>query len=155
VGTASVADWQPREIHLRIQARQDAILHINHFYYVGWQAHVEGTGRVLSVQHDADGLLEIAAPAGSYNVALLLGKRAPERFGIAISLCSLLLLIVLASFSGAGRTPSFLKCRATPADFLIPTRTTGDAPFMLAADRNALPADAFGPAHVRHGLWPR
>jgi len=155
VGTASVADWQPREIHLRIQARQDAILHINHFYYVGWQAHVEGTGRGLSVQHDADGLLEIAAPAGSYNVALLLGKRAPERFGIAISLCSLLLLIVLASFSGAGRTPSFLKCRATPADFLIPTRTTGDAPFMLAADRNALPADAFGPAHVRHGLWPR
>ena len=114
VGTASVADWQPREIHLRIQARQDAILHINHFYYVGWQAHVEGTGRVLSVQHDADGLLEIAAPAGSYNVALLLGKRAPERFGIAISLCSLLLLIVLASFSGAGRTPVVLEMQSNP-----------------------------------------
>jgi hypothetical protein len=117
VGTASIADWHAREIHLRIQAQQDAILHVNHFYYVGWQAHVEGTGRELSVQHDADGLLEIAAPAGTYTVSLLLGKRPPERFGIVISLCSLLLLVVLASLSGAGRTPSFLKCRATQAEF--------------------------------------
>ncbi|MGA8504161.1 MAG: hypothetical protein WB762_00995, partial [Candidatus Sulfotelmatobacter sp.] len=124
VGTASVVDWQAREIHLRIQARQDAILHINHFYYVGWQARVEGTGRELSVQHDADGLLEIAAPAGTYTITLLLAKRLPEKFGIAISLGSLLLLIVLASLSGAGRTPWFLKCRATPADFPIATRNT-------------------------------
>jgi hypothetical protein len=146
VGTASVADWQPREIHLRIEAQQDAILHINHFYYVGWKAHVEGTGRrELSVWHDADGLLEIATPAGAYTVALLLGKRPPERFGIAISLCSLLLLIVLASLSGAGRTPSFLKCRATPADFPIATRITADAPVMLPAGKKPSPADAFGP----------
>jgi len=125
VGTASIADWHAREIHLRIQAGHDAILHINHFYYVGWQAHVEGTGQELPVHHDADGLIEIATPAGTNTVALLLAKGPPERCGIAISLCSLLLLIILAVFSGLGRTPSFLKCRATPAESPDPDSNYG------------------------------
>ena len=116
-GTASVSDWRPREVHLQIRAQQDAILHINHFYYPGWQAHIEGSGQELSVQHDADGLLQIAAPLGTYTIKLSLEKRPPERFGIVISLCSLLLLVVLALLSAAGKTPSFLKCRATPAEF--------------------------------------
>ena len=107
--------WRPREVQLQIQAQQDAILHINHCYYPGWQAHVEGSGQQLSVQHDADGLLQIAAPLGTYTVKLSLEKRPPERFGIAVSLCFLLLLGVFALLCGAGRTPSFLKCRATPA----------------------------------------
>jgi hypothetical protein len=83
---------------------------VNHFYYPGWGTHVEDTGWELAVQHDADGLLEIAAPASTYTGILSLEKRAPEKFGAAISLCFLLVLIALASLSGAGKSPPFLKC---------------------------------------------
>ena len=116
-GNASAADWRAREIHLRIQAPQDTLLHINHFYYPGWQAHIEGTGQGLSVRHDADGLLELPVPAGTYSVVLLLGKRLPERLGIGVSLCCLLLLAVLASLSGVGKVPAFLKCLPGPTEF--------------------------------------
>ena len=111
VGTASVSEWRPREVHLQIRAQQDAILHINHFYYPDWRADIDGGRRQLSVQHDTDGLLQIPVPPGTYTLRLSLEKGRPERFGIAISLCSLLLLVVLAFTSATGRTPSFLKCR--------------------------------------------
>ena len=110
VGTASVLSWRPREVHLRIQARQDAILHVNHFYYPGWQAHIEGNGPELPVQHDADGLLQIQAPVGAYTVKLSLEKDPAEKFGITISLCFLVLLVVLGLLSATGRTPAFLTC---------------------------------------------
>ena len=108
-GTAFVSEWRPRRVHLQIQAPADATLHINHFDYVGWKAHIEGTQRWLSVGHDDDGLLKIAVPAGTYSVVLLLERQLPERLGIAITLCSLVLLVVLALIGAAGRSPSFLK----------------------------------------------
>jgi hypothetical protein len=39
-----VTNWRPREVHLQVQAQRDGILHINHFYYPAWRAHVEESG---------------------------------------------------------------------------------------------------------------
>ena len=152
VGTVSIADWHAREIQLRVQTRQDAILHINHFYYPGWKANIEGSGQELSVQHDADGLLQIAAPLGTYTIKLSLEKRPPERFGIAISLCSLLLLVVFTLLSAAGRTPSFLKCRTTPAEFSDRRSHHGRCPCVLAEGRDPSRPDAFALTPARHIL---
>jgi hypothetical protein len=86
-GTASVLNWGPRKVHLQIQAQQGAIPHINHFYYPDWRADIEGGGQPLAVQHDANGLLQIPVPAGTYNIRLRMERAVPENFGIAISLC--------------------------------------------------------------------
>ncbi len=69
-GTAQVATWRPRTVLLQVQASQDAILHINHFYYQDWRAVIEPGAMQLPVQHDADGLLQIPVPAGTYTVRL-------------------------------------------------------------------------------------
>lgn len=116
VGNASVSNWQPREVHLQVQAARDGILHINHFYYPTWQAHIEGSGQELPVQYDVDGLLEIPVRTGTYTVKLLLEKSPAEKFGIIISLCFLLLLVALGFLSARGRTPSFLTCRPAPVE---------------------------------------
>ena len=121
VGSVLVTNWRPREVHLQVQAQRDGILHINHFYYPGWQAYVEGSGQELPVQHDADGLLQIQAPVGAYSVTLVLEKDPAEKFGIAISSCFLLLLVAIGLLSAAGRTPGFLTCKAVPGD--VPTAT--------------------------------
>lgn len=116
VGNASVKEWRAREVHLQVQAQGDGILHINHFYYPAWQAHIEESGQELPVQYDADGLLQIPVRTGTYRVMLLLGKSPAEKFGIIISLLFLLLLGALAFLSATGRTPSFLTCRPAHGD---------------------------------------
>jgi 6-pyruvoyl-tetrahydropterin synthase related domain len=122
LGNASVKYWRPREVHLQVQAAQDGILHINHFYYPTWQARIEESGQELPVQYDADGLLQIPVRTGTYTVKLLLEKSPAEKFGIIISFCFLLLLVALGLLSATGRTPSFLTCR---------TRTGGCTCFSL------------------------
>ncbi len=91
-GESRVENWQPRRVVIKVDALQDSLLTVNHFYYAGWQAHIEGTAEELAVRPTADGLIEFAVPKGSYDVILELPRDAAERAGITISLLSLLLV---------------------------------------------------------------
>ena len=91
-GTAQVERWQPRRVVLKVDALSDTVLVVNHFYYSGWQAHIEGTNRHLTVHPSGDGLIEVDVPPGSYNLLLELPRMGAERAGVWISLLSLLLI---------------------------------------------------------------
>jgi len=91
-GTAQVESWQPRRVILKIEALRDTILTVNHFYYAGWRARIEGTKRQLTVRPSGDGLMQVDVPQGSYELALELPRVGAELAGAWISLVSLLLL---------------------------------------------------------------
>jgi len=98
-GTAVVKQWRPRRVVLTIDALRDTTLTVNHFYYSGWQARIERTNQRLAVRPSLDGLMEVDVPQGSYDLVLELPKTGSERAGILISVLSLLLVGVAASWA--------------------------------------------------------
>lgn len=105
-GSASVVGWDPRRAVLNVQTPQPARLLVGQFYYPGWQARKLDDQRVLPVVPSAgDGLLLVDLPAGTYQIALTLETRAPERIGLAVSAVSCLLALILGilSFGVYGR----------------------------------------------------
>ena len=92
-GTASVESWQPRRVVLRVEAPQASELTLNHFYYAGWRARIDGAGTNLAVSPSPEGLMQMQAPRGSYDVIVELPLGGAERAGRIISLLSLALLM--------------------------------------------------------------
>ena len=92
-GTATVESWQPRRVVLRIEAPQASELTLNHFYYAGWQARIDGAGTNLAVSPSPEGLMQMQVPRGTYDVIVELPLGGAERAGIIISLLSLVLLV--------------------------------------------------------------
>jgi len=91
-GTALVESWQPRRVVLRIEAPQASELTLNHFYYAGWQAHIDGAGITLAVSPSPDGLMQMPVPSGTYDAIVELPLDGAERTGRMVSLLSLVLL---------------------------------------------------------------
>ena len=65
------------------------MLTLHHFYYPGWQAS-NSEGKRLSVTPSAEGLLQVALPAGDYELTLQLLPLPVERAGLMLSLLGLL-----------------------------------------------------------------
>ena len=107
-GTATVESWQPRRVVLRIDALRDTVLHVNHFYYAGWRARIEGTNRQIAAHPSADGLLQVDVPQGRYTLVLELPRDGAERAGILVSIFSLLLVVSSAVWS-SGRGPNVAR----------------------------------------------
>jgi hypothetical protein len=98
IGKATVADWQPRRIELNVDAPEKASLTIGHFYYPGWRGRIGGAGRTIAAGPTSpDGLILMEVPRGRYNLVVELARQGPERAGIAISLCSLAIVLGIAA----------------------------------------------------------
>lgn len=82
--------WQPRLIRLQIHAPEATVLTLHHFFYPGWQATTRES-KLLTVTPSAEGLLQVALPAGNYTLTLQLLPLPAERTGQALSLLGLLL----------------------------------------------------------------
>ncbi len=81
--------WQGRRIRLQISTPEATVLTLHHFYYPGWQAS-NSEGKPLSVTPSAEGLLQVALPAGDYVLTLQLLPLPVERAGLMLSLLGLL-----------------------------------------------------------------
>lgn len=98
IGEATVANWQPRRIVLNVDAPEDARLTINHFYYAGWRGRIGASGKTIPAGPTSpDGLIQMEVPRGHYSLVVELAREGPERAGIAISSCSLLIVLCLAA----------------------------------------------------------
>lgn len=85
--------WQPRAIAVQVTAPTASQLTLHQFYYPGWQANLaEGTR--LPLGPNANGLLQLAIPAGSYRLNLALTPLPQELAGELISALSLLVALL-------------------------------------------------------------
>ena len=85
--------WQPRAIAVQVTAPTASQLTLHQFYYPGWQASLaEGTR--LPLGPNANGLLQLAIPAGSYRLNLALTPLPQELAGELISALSLLVALL-------------------------------------------------------------
>lgn len=100
--SVEVQRWQPRDIALAVNAREETWVTISQLYYPGWTARVEGERRELNLRPSAnDGLVEVLAPRGSHALSVKLEPGRAERAGKIISLasvacCALLLFYLYA-----------------------------------------------------------
>ena len=81
--------WQGRRIRLQISTPEATVLTLHHFYYPGWQAS-NSEDKPLNVTPSAEGLLQVALPAGDYELTLQLLPLPAERAGLTLSLLGLL-----------------------------------------------------------------
>lgn len=103
-GSATVADWRPREVVLQISAPEEARLTISHFYYSGWGGRIKGRDKqALAVAPASHGLVQVDVPAGNYELVLDLGREEPERAGVAVSLCSAAVILGIGLWAGLSR----------------------------------------------------
>jgi hypothetical protein len=105
-GRASIMSWEPRRAVLNVETPEPANLLIGQFYYPGWRAQDLTDDRPLTLSPSAvDGLLLVEVPAGTHQILLRLEAQAPERAGLAVSMISCLVAIVLSivTFRGAYR----------------------------------------------------
>lgn len=104
IGRASVADWQPRRIVLDVDAPEPGRLTINHLYYAGWRGRIGASGQAISAKPTSpDGMIEMDVPRGHYSLSVELAREGPEKAGIAISICSALIVLVIAAAGVIGR----------------------------------------------------
>ncbi len=85
--------WQARTITLQVSAPTATQLTLHQFYYPGWQANLED-GALLPLEPNANGLLQIDVPAGSYRVNLTLARLPQEQAGMWLSALSLLIVLL-------------------------------------------------------------
>ena len=85
--------WQGRLIRLQLTAPEATLLTLHHFYYPGWQASTS-EGQLVTVSPSAEGLLQVALPAGDYMLTLQLLPLPAERAGQALSLLGLLIWLL-------------------------------------------------------------
>jgi 6-pyruvoyl-tetrahydropterin synthase related domain len=98
-GFASVLDWQPRKVVLDVDASENGRLTLVHFYYPGWQGHINGAGGTIPVVPSTpEGFLQMEVPEGKYKLVLELGRQTAERLGIAVSVASIAVAMSVAGF---------------------------------------------------------
>jgi len=90
-GQAEIVAQTPRSItlHADISSPKTTLV-LRRFYFPGWQT--ENSSVTI---HEAQGLLAVDAPSGSYDITLALPWFAGEKMGISISLAALFLWIAL------------------------------------------------------------
>jgi hypothetical protein len=96
-GSASVGNWEPRHVLLKVDAPTEGRVTVVHFYYPGWTARVRDSRAELPLRaSNEDAFIQFDVPGGTHEIALDLERQTPERWGIYISLASLAILAGLA-----------------------------------------------------------
>jgi hypothetical protein len=96
-GSASILQWQPRQIVLQSNFPDDTWLTLKQFYYSGWQAELAETSRELPVRpSQREGLLQVELPGGNQTVKLRLTAGLEERIGQILSAIAVLLAGLLS-----------------------------------------------------------
>ena len=102
VGSVTIESWAPRRAVLNLDEPEPGSLTVNHFYYPGWIGRIEGSGELVPVGPSRpDGFLQMDVPKGNYRLVLDLEREWPERLGIYLSLCSLLLTAAIVTWLGS------------------------------------------------------
>jgi hypothetical protein len=94
-GRARVLEWRGTRRRISVEAPQPARLRVRTFAYPGWQAWVDGAP--AEVGAGPDGLIEVAVPEGTHEVALRFGSTPVRTAGGTISLASLLAAVAWAA----------------------------------------------------------
>ena len=96
-GSVSLRSWAPRRILFAVDAPAPATLTLNHFYYEGWAAHVEGRNQSVPViASKPGGLMRMQVPPGTYTLTVELPLQSTERTGLLISLGAVVALAVVS-----------------------------------------------------------
>ncbi len=94
--------WFGRRGQVVISTRQAGDIVLRHFYFPGWKARSQGRN-FPTKPSVPEGLLCLEVPPGEWTVDLVLESSRPERFGWAISVCSLGVVIGWAVRCRMGR----------------------------------------------------
>jgi len=98
IGGATVASWRPRRFVLNVDAPEEARLVVNHFYYPGWRGRIGDSDTTIPAGPTSpDGLIQMVVPRGRYSLVVELARDGYERAGIAISLCSLSIVLAMGA----------------------------------------------------------
>src|SRR5262249_33605342 len=90
-----VERWAPRNIILRVNTATDATLRIKQLYFPGWRARAEGGGDLEARPATPTGLLDVITPAGDHRVKIELTPGRAERWGLYLSVISMLIAMAL------------------------------------------------------------
>lgn len=109
-GTIETPTWEPRNIVFEIEAKRDAVIKVNQYYYPGWSAFMVNENEVKSLPTKAssnDGLIQFNLPSGKSKVQLILEITGVERIGQIITLLTIFSLIgwLIFSFYSQKNTP--------------------------------------------------
>jgi hypothetical protein len=97
IGEAEIINWEPRDIVIKVNLPDSAMLSVGQLYYPGWRAHIIGQSCCLELQPSIPiGLINISVPGGEYEIALRLLTSTQEFVGRLISAGSFLIIIILA-----------------------------------------------------------
>ena len=90
-----IKQWKPRSVVLAVDAATDSQLTLHQFYYPGWSGLMDKPAAPFSIKPSETGLVQFPVPAGQHEITLTLQALPEERAGIAISLASILVWLVL------------------------------------------------------------
>lgn len=99
-----IRQWKPRSIVLAVNAAADSLLTLHQFYYPGWSGFIDNPTILLHIKPSETGLIQFSVPAGQHEITLILRALPEERAGIAISLASILVWLVLVIVHFVRRT---------------------------------------------------
>jgi hypothetical protein len=98
-GSVTVRDYRPGHFDLQVDAARPALLVVAESYYPGWEASVDGVAaQILRTNYISQGIL---VPGGCHTIKLNYAP-SPFRYGLAVSLVSLLGVLALALWSWRG-----------------------------------------------------
>ncbi len=86
----ALTSWKPREILLRHTGAAGMVT-VNHFYYPHWRAYRTDAGP-LEIKANAIGMMQVAAPAGDYDIRIVLEKSPAEMAGDSATVAGLLVV---------------------------------------------------------------
>jgi hypothetical protein len=96
VGDVEITRWKPRDIMIRVNTINGAMLNVGQLYYPGWTAQIIGEPCCLLVQpSNSRGLIAISVPGGDHEITLRLLVSTQESVGQLISGASLIITILL------------------------------------------------------------
>jgi hypothetical protein len=104
-GTASVEEVGSRKLIVSVDSSKDALLQLSQLYFPLWKSlSAQAESAAMNIEGSPEGLLEMTVPGGKQNLILVIDRGQPERYGIWLSVSSLLVAFVLSAFFRGGRS---------------------------------------------------
>jgi len=95
-GSAGIAGWGPRDIHVRTDSPDEILVVLDQLYFPGWRARLVPTGERIDVSPDPQwGLAMLRVPAGRREVVLTPTGGVSDLWGAALSALAALTLVAI------------------------------------------------------------
>src|SRR5690606_38447627 len=114
-GSGAVTRWAPRDIELSVDLQHPAAIRVRQFYFPNWRARTDGGELLATAPLAENGLLKIAAPAGSYRLQLRMVALPQELIGAGISLSGIILLLLWSVWRRRKHRNDYTRTRSAAA----------------------------------------